>query len=121
MPPLLPGLCSALLLLCDPAKAIRLGAATGSAIPHHASAVQLGHFSQRATSARAAIGGLDERSVARLQIVATTMLWGTYATSMKLTYAAEGAELTPLAATTIRFAIMAVAAQLVLAFHCPGR
>ena len=52
---------------------------------------------------------------ARLALFATSVLWGTYPVSVKLVYAAEGAALTPITVTAIRFFIMAVVAQVVLA------
>ena len=57
----------------------------------------------------------SERRAAWIKLVFTTILWGTYATSMKLIFSASGAVLTPVAATTIRFAVMAAVAQFILA------
>ena len=52
---------------------------------------------------------------ARLALVGTTALWGLYPTSIKLLYAADGALLSPTTIIVARFAIMAAAAQFVLA------
>ncbi|EOD36951.1 hypothetical protein EMIHUDRAFT_98337 [Emiliania huxleyi CCMP1516] len=69
-----------------------------------------------ATPPSPAVAGLGGRTLlkARLMLLATAMLWGTYPVSMKLIYAAPGATLTPIGTTAIRFAVMALAAQVVL-------
>ena len=69
-----------------------------------------------ATPPSPAVAGLGGRTLlkARLMLLATAMLWGTYPVSMKLIYAAPGATLTPIGTTAVRFAVMALAAQVVL-------
>ena len=57
----------------------------------------------------------DEVLRARLTLFATSALWGTYPTLLKLLYAADGAApLTPLTVTVARFALMAMVGQAVL-------
>ena len=51
---------------------------------------------------------------ARLQLLCTSALWGTYPTTLKLLYAADGATLTPSTVTALRFAIMATTSYLFL-------
>ena len=91
--------------------------ATGAAAWEHAAA-RRPMLATSATRCAAVVSGVadedDALLKARLQLLATSALWGTYPASIKLVYAAEeGAHLTSLTATATRFAIMAIAAQLV--------
>ncbi|EOD39200.1 hypothetical protein EMIHUDRAFT_454466 [Emiliania huxleyi CCMP1516] len=52
---------------------------------------------------------------ARLALLGTSALWSTYPTFAKLIFAADGVALTPTAITAVRFAIMAIAGQFILA------
>lgn len=52
---------------------------------------------------------------ARLALLGTSALWSTYPTFAKLLFAADGVALTPTAITAVRFAIMAIAGQFILA------
>ena len=68
----------------------------------------------RTPQARLSAQSPDGLLRARLALVGTSVLWGTYPTCLKLIYAADGAPLTPIAITAMRFVIMAGVAQIVL-------